>query len=208
MLGLGERHGEAAVRWTVQNLSRDFHITRGDTSRPVKPFSEGKVADYPLSYGERRSYRFNFPEQHLLPATLGIASASSWLSFDSALATGAIALMARLGLTSFLRLRHLQDAVVWLLRSNQIGSDVFIAKAEARATPGAPTPLFECAVAGYGEARATGIVAAKVAMSATSSSLPSGVHHLEQLVDPLPFLRELGTEDIQLFAPDLESITI
>lgn len=77
MLGLGERHGEAAVRWTVQSLSRDFYITRGETSRLVHPFAEGKVAEYPLGYGERRGYRFNLPEQHLLPASLGIGSASS-----------------------------------------------------------------------------------------------------------------------------------
>lgn len=56
------------------------------------------------------------------------------------------------------------------------------------------------------EARATGIVAAKVALSAMTSPFPSGVHHLEQLVDPLQFLRELSTEDIRFIASDLESI--
>ncbi|OGO15907.1 MAG: hypothetical protein A2Z14_15045 [Chloroflexi bacterium RBG_16_48_8] len=42
MLGFGEEHGEAAVRWTVGNLASDFWIQEDDELRRMRSFLESK----------------------------------------------------------------------------------------------------------------------------------------------------------------------
>jgi saccharopine dehydrogenase-like NADP-dependent oxidoreductase len=197
MFGLEEDHGEASVRWTVENFNSEFQIHEAGGSRYVRSFLEGKRAKFPLGFGERTAFRFDFPEQHVLPESIGIVSASSWLCFDSALVTELIAFMSRTRLLKVLRSRILQNALVSVLSRYRVGSDVFILKAEARAVVDTNAPLFGCYMAGYGEGRATGIVVAKVALRSLGANFPPGVFHLEQLIDPSSFFEELGGECLQ-----------
>ena len=77
MLGLGEEHGEAAVRWTVENLATEFWMQEGEELRKKKSFLESRKTVFPDGLGRRKGYRFNFSDQHVIKRTLNLQSASS-----------------------------------------------------------------------------------------------------------------------------------
>ena len=188
MLGLGDSHGEAAIRWTLENLNVEFPVTESGSLKRVKAFEEGKRADFPDPPGRRTAYRFNFSDQRVIPRTLSIDSASTWLCFDSALATRAFALSAKMGLFGTLRYKWVEDVFVKALQILNFGSDEFLITAEAR---GDGHETYKCSISGREEGRMTALVAAKVAESLCTSSFPSGVFHIEQLFEPLPFIEGL-----------------
>jgi saccharopine dehydrogenase (NAD+, L-lysine forming) len=80
LLGLGEAHGEAAIRWTLQNMGRPFTLGSGNTGRQVRSFVEGRATRMPPPFGRRTAYRFDFSDQHTLPTTLGILHIEQLLS--------------------------------------------------------------------------------------------------------------------------------
>jgi len=199
MLGLGEKHGEAAVRWSVENFNAEFRIFDADGSRQVQSFHEGKRARFPMGLGRRKAYRFGFPDQQVLPSTLGIKSASTWLCFDSALMTDLLGFSERLGFLKLLRFQMIQNAFVSVLRRVHLGSDIFVLIVHAYADADTERPSLECGVSGNGEGQATGIVAAKVALQAFESAFEPGVSHLEQLIEPQSFFEELKDEGFSFF---------
>jgi hypothetical protein len=72
--------------------------------------------------------------------------------------------------------------------------------------PGKGIPFFECSLVGYGEGYATGMIAAKVANFLCKSSLPSGVFHMEKIVDPVTFIDEVEKEGLKFNSRKLEYI--
>ena len=193
LLGLGEAHGEAAVRWTLENLNAEFLVNLDGGLKMVRSFAEGKAVQFPVPYGRRTAYRFNFADQRVVVNTLGIESASTWLCFDSSFLTRFIALMRKAGLPSLLRLKLAQDIGVRALRLLHPGSDDFCVKVEAVATVDRKTTGCECLITGRGEGRITGLITAHVAESVYQSSFPAGVFHIEQLFQPLDIILRLGS---------------
>jgi saccharopine dehydrogenase-like protein len=178
LIGLGERHGTAAVQWTVDGLvaphRRDTRVARPGRARVSLP-----------GFGTRTAYPFPFSDQHTLTETLGVPTVTR-LCFDSALltnlvfglqATRAMALVGRLGA---------KGALTWLFSRVHLGSDRFVV--HAAASDGDRTVA--CATTGRQEARVTGIIAAHVARQLASGAAP-GARHLDQLVHPEQFLEEL-----------------
>lgn len=200
MLGLGEKHGEAAVRWTVENFATEFSIRDKHDQRRVWPFHEGKSTVFPEGLGRRKAYRFNFPDQHVIIRTLEIPSAASWLCFDSALTTNLLALSERLGGLRLLRLRSLRNIVVRILRSFQFGSDIFAAKAQAYSLKNPLGGPYESTMIGNNETRATAIIASDVAREIYKSPLSAGVFHLEQLIDPQIIFQSLQDEGFRFIS--------
>ncbi len=194
MLGLGEKHGEAAVRWTVENFATEFSIRDAHGQRRVWPFHEGKSTVLPEGLGRRKAYRFNFPDQHVIVRTLEIPSAASWLCLDSALTTNLLALSERLGGLRLLRLRSLRNIMVRMLRSFQFGSDIFAAKAQAYSLKDPLGRPYASAVIGNNETRATAIVASNVAREIYRSTFSAGVFHIEQIIDPQNVFQALQEE--------------
>lgn len=84
-LGLGDAHGPAAVAWTLDAMADPAAL------REARSFA------LPGRRRPLRAYRFPFPEQDVLPRTLGVAAASSWFALDPAPATRLLALSARAG---------------------------------------------------------------------------------------------------------------
>lgn len=203
MVGLGEEHGEAAERWTVENLSTTFKIREGGGFRQVRSLHESKTTQFPEGLGTRRAYRFGFSDQYVIPNTLKIDSASTWFCLDSTLITELLALLEKTGVLKIVRNRAVQNILVPMLRSFPFGSDIFVLKAEAY-QPEDESPSFECSLVGYGEGYATGMVAAKVASLVYKSSLSSGVFHMEQIVDPATFLEEVEKDGLKFTSRTLE----
>ena len=69
LLGLGEAHGEAAVRWTVENLVKRFPAPGAGM---VESLTDPKSTTFPGGYGVRRAYRFDFADQHVISRTRGV----------------------------------------------------------------------------------------------------------------------------------------
>jgi hypothetical protein len=63
MLGSGDRHGEAAVEWTLANLNRPFEVFQDGQRRVVRGMGEHETVQFPGERHPRRAFRFNFPDQ-------------------------------------------------------------------------------------------------------------------------------------------------
>lgn len=199
MLGLGEDHGEAAIRWTVENLNSEFYVHDCGGMRAVRCFEDGKGTIFPGSIGRRLAFRFSFPDQLVLPKTLGVDSAATWLCFDSAPLSRFFALCKKSGLFNILRFRSQRDLMVGLFKTIHFGSDRFSVAVEAQGTAKGRYVRHECAISGNGEGRITGLVAAEVAERLCTTSYPAGVFHIEQLFEPLGFIEKLERHGLEFF---------
>ncbi|MDF1499746.1 MAG: saccharopine dehydrogenase NADP-binding domain-containing protein [Anaerolineales bacterium] len=191
LLGLGDRHGDDAIQWTVKNLFADFWKQENGKVHKRRNFEEYRETIFPGAIGARRAYRFNFSDQHTLMKTLNFDSASTWLCFDSAPATRMIAASTRSVTRRLLQTSWMQRALVKLMKSIHIGADLFVLQVKVGREMNNGEPDYETAIMGRGEGRSTGIVAAKVAALAFRNQLPSGVFHIEQLIDAGFFLDDL-----------------
>lgn len=186
LLGMGEDHGEAAVRWTLENLDSSFLAPTAGGSQEVHSLEDPKATIFPSKYGRRTAYRFDFSDQHNVSQTLGIGDVATRLCLDPAIVTRLLAALKQTGLLRMLKHPAIQDPLVRLLTKYRLGSEGFAVKAEAQGTSG---HTFACSVYGRGESRATGIVAALVAEELYETpSKDYGVFHLDQLFDPPSFL--------------------
>jgi saccharopine dehydrogenase (NAD+, L-lysine-forming) len=191
LLGLGEAHGEAAIRWTIENLSSNFSIRENGVVKHVASFSEGKRTIFPRGIDTRTAYRFNFSDQHVIPKTLEIPSASTWICFDSALTTNLFALFKKIGLLNALRYKPLQELMVKMFKTFHFGSDIFVMKVDAHGKVGGKDAFYECAVSGHCEGRGTALIASEVAAGLYCAPFKPGVFHIEQLFDPAQMFAKL-----------------
>ena len=204
LLGMGEAHGSAATRWTVQNLNADYTVFENGVPRPVSSFTEHRSAHFPDSFGKRDVYRFDFSDQHVIARTLNIPSVSTWITFDLALTATLMAFLCRTGLSKLLRYTWLEDMTVKLSRSFQYGSDKFVLQVEASGEKNGRFQTHTAAITGNGQSRATGLVTAQVVERVLSEDIPVGIFHSEQLFEPLPFIQGL-TGDKLVFYEILQS---
>ncbi|BBH22304.1 hypothetical protein Back11_36490 [Paenibacillus baekrokdamisoli] len=182
MLGLGEQHGDASIKWTVDNLSKNFAAIQNNESRVVSSFTDGKKTDFGAGLGKRAAYRFDFSDQHVLPRTLGVPTVSTRLCFDSAAMTRLLAWMRASGLFRIVKLKPIRSAVIGLFSKMRYGKELFAVKIDAKGKKNQEDMLIECFLTGENEADITARVAAAVADHVYRTVLPHGVFHVEQLL--------------------------
>lgn len=177
LLGSGDRHGAAATGWTLDALAE---------------LGSAWNTTFPPPYGERRVRRFPFSDQYTLPRTLGVRHVRTGLCLDSRLATSLMAVGRLPPVTRTLARPGARRAVLAALGRMHVGSDGFAVSASAAGM----TSSFS----GRRQSRATGLAVALTAVRL--DALPSGVWHLDQVVDPREFLTGLATHgfDLQLDA--------
>lgn len=190
LLGSGESYGDAALQWTLEGLNSNFAVLNNGISKQVRSFEEGKQTVFPNGIGKRTTYRFDFSDQHVLPRTLGLKSVSTWLCFDDATSTQLLAWIRKSGLSHVLKIKSVEKALIGLMKRFQYGSEEFAVRVEAGNQE--TDVLYECSLRGDVQGRITGWVAAKVAEKLASSSLPSGVFHIEQVFHPGEFFADLA----------------
>ena len=158
VLGAGERHGAAATAWSLGLLGRSFPDPA--SGRAVRNLTRGRTLDLPG--GRRRLYRADFSDQHTLTRDLG-RPVRTYLGLDSAAATSALTLLARLpgagALRGVRRVPHLPGSEEWVLVAASGGR-----RRWAR---------------GRNQSRGTAVVTAWAA--AKAEELPAGVHHLHEV---------------------------
>jgi hypothetical protein len=169
LLGAGDRHGPAAIDWTLDGLGR---------------LAGSWTMTFPPPYGDRIVHRFPFSDQFTLPDTLGLRAARTGLCLDSRLTTRVLAAAGHPVVAPLLRHRRVRD----LLGKVHVGSDAFAVTAAAGQV--------RVGVTGRRQSRATGRTAALLIR--LLPELPRGAHHIEQLVDPVEFLTELSGADFDL----------
>lgn len=181
MLGLGDSHGQAALEWTVDNLTADFTITEHGRPRSVSSFTEAMTADFGFDLRQHRVHRFPFSDQVTLPLTLDVPSVSTRLCFDSRSATSAAALLRRTGLTRLLRNRTVRNLAVKALSRIRFGSEGYAVKVDAYGSLDGKPAKAEYGITGVHEAAITAVTAAGVALRLYESAPEPGVYHIEQL---------------------------
>lgn len=183
MLGLGDQHGKAAIEWTVDNLGTDFTVMQAGSKVVVSSFTDGKITEFGSAMGHRKSYRFNFADQHALSRTLGVPLVSTRLCFDSAVVTGLLAWLRAGGVFRLLKLPRIRHAAILLFGKLRFGKEMFAVKIDAWGKRGQDDVLIECLIQGIKEASITAKVAAAVADKVYRSELPHGVYHIDQLFE-------------------------
>lgn len=183
MLGMGDQHGQAAIEWTVDNLSTDFGVVKDGSRVVVSSFTDGKKTDFGSELGRRKAYRFNFSDQHALTRTLDVPFISTRLCFDSNAVTGLLAWLRALGMFRLLKLKTIRKAAIQLFGKMRFGKEMFAVKVDAWGKRGQEDVLVESFLQGINEAKITAKVAASVADRVYRSALSHGVYHIHQLFE-------------------------
>lgn len=191
MLGLGEKHGDAAIEWMVDNMASSFSVVENGINKQVRSLEDGKATEFPGKYGLRMAYRFDFSDQHVLPETLGIPTISTRICFDSSGTTRLIALLKKLGLFRSIRYSAVRRTMVNLFSKFHMGSEVYVAKASAIGIHNAKPVCYECSIHGQRESFITGKTAAFVAKKLVQQNYRHGIFHIEELFEPMELMEEL-----------------
>lgn len=166
LLGLGDSHGAQAVEWTVKNLLGD------------KTGNANRVIQYGEPWGARRSYAFDFSDQHCLRRTTGISNVSTYLALSSKLMTYSTFLIRK----PFLKkLAAKNPGLLTKMSSISMGTDDGYSIQVQGFSKGQPGP--RKIIRGRVEAQVTAVVAAAVAAKLAHSPAPAGVLHTHQFLE-------------------------
>lgn len=188
LLGLGEKHGDAAYRWTFDNIHTAYPVIQNGYTKTVKSFTQPKQTQL---LGKRTFYAFNFSDQHTLTETTSSPRVFTRMAFDSRFLTGMIGLLRKVGITCLFKNKRIQTIFVPIFKRSGIGSDLFAVKAT--------TAYNSYSVTGNGEGKITAYVATELAIQLIRQSQAPGVRHIHQLVTDIPeFLARLKKYDDQI----------
>lgn len=165
LLGLGDRHGDAAIHWTLDRLSRiPDSVSMARVRFPTRSSSHWAV---PL----------DIADQHVIRRTLGIERVETVVTFESSFWT-------RTAVTLREALRHgsVRRIVARLGKRALLGSETWALAVEANGLKQGLQHCARTALTGKREVEATGLVAARVIELLPNYHRP-GVHHIEQLLD-------------------------
>ena len=196
MLGLGDTHGEDAIRWILSYANRTFKVRNGGKMVEVQTFRDPERVIFPDETKPRTTYRFDFADQHVVPKITGAQGASSRICFDSRLITY---LLAQLSGTRLIKLVQIlpPKLLVSLLHLTRIGSNTFALKVIAQGKNSEKESTLSASVRGSQEAYATGLVTAFVGHALYEGKVATGIHHVEEVLDFeefFPWLEEHGLE--------------
>jgi len=157
LLGAGDQSGAAASDWLFELLGRRF--TDPGTGAQILNFSQ--PAKFALPHrGDRRTFRADFSDQHVLTRDLGIP-VRTYFALDSRAATTALSILTRLsGARRLPRGLHLPGGDTWLVWAAAAGQH----------------PRW---ATGHQQSLGTALVAARAA--GTALTLAAGVHHLHRV---------------------------
>ncbi|WP_181469703.1 saccharopine dehydrogenase family protein [Paenibacillus sp. MDMC362] len=183
MLGLGDRHGKAAVEWTVDNLLSTFQVMENHRIKTIASFSDGRSVFFGEKIGCKSVYRFPFSDQSTLPNTLEVPTVSTRLGFDSSPLTSILAGFRASGLYHLLKVKWIRNAAVQAFMNKRMGSDDVALKIEAHGKRHGKNSTVESLLVGRDQSRITAKVAARVADAVYSGNIACGVFHIEQVFE-------------------------
>lgn len=194
LLGIGEKHGDAAYRWTFDHIHSTYEIRDKEKTVRLKSFSQPKTTHL---LGKRTFYTFNFSDQHTLSKTLNTSEIRTRMAFDSRFLTQLIAFSRKLGLTRIFTNAKIQNLFIALFKKLPWGSAVFAVKVTVE---NQDKQTYHCSLTGEDEGKITAYVAIEMALHILQNNTPSGVQHIHQLIPDIPqFL-----DHLKHYNPNLE----
>ncbi|MDY0932948.1 saccharopine dehydrogenase family protein [Chryseobacterium sp. CFBP8996] len=190
LLGLGEKHGDHAYRWTFDNVDSNYTLKIDDEEKNIKSFTQPLKTN--LS-GNRNFYLFNFSDQHVLLNTLDVPKVQTRMAFDVEWFTDLTAFLRKLRITKLFKNKKVQDLAIQSFKNFPMGTDIFGVKVIGKDKNGNSKGV---SVTGNNEGQITASVAAEIAILVLNEDLPKGVFHSHQLLKDIPtFLNKLKNDD-------------
>ncbi|WP_326984496.1 saccharopine dehydrogenase NADP-binding domain-containing protein [Chryseobacterium sp. MYb264] len=190
LLGLGEKHGEFAYKWTFNNIDSEYQISENGTKKNMKSFTKPIQTEL---LGKRQFYLFDFSDQHVLSDTLAVPRIETRMAFDVKWFTKLTAILRKLGITRLFKNEKVQDLAIKSFNNFTMGTDVYAVKIVAKDTSG---NIKELSINGNNEGKITAIVATEMAMIVLNGNIPHGVFHSHQIAENIPeFLNNLKKYD-------------
>lgn len=193
LLGSGGKHGDAAYRWLLKDINDTFILNVSGESVTYSSFTKGKSTTIADEVHTRTFYRSNFSDQHVIPQTLNINSASTYLCFDSKLLTNLIVFLKWIGISKLLKIYWFQWITIKLFTLFNLGSEAFFIKVVGKDSNGK-----DCAssfsLTGVNEGKVTASVASQLAQIVIKYNVKHGVHHIENVVQPKEFIDQLDVD--------------
>lgn len=168
ILGLGEKHGSAAIDWTLDNMIASYTL-KNVTYKPLNMRSQ--FTHHSVKYD---TFNFNFADQYLLNNKYPEFNFFTYMGFDKPLATRMIHQLMNLNLSGFLKTKNGYKLTKHALLNPKFGSDYFI----IHVSNGMDELVFD----GYNEAYYTGQFAAISAVKLVDDSLPFGLIGMDDIV--------------------------
>lgn len=169
ILGLGEKHGDAAIQWTLNNFLKSYsHKTLGY----IRPFTQ-KSAIY-TGQKSLATYNFNFVDQHMLNLKHKDKTFTTYLGFDQSIVTDLIYRANKLRLLGLLKYRTVYRIAEAILKNPKYGTDIFIVAVQS----GEKT----IRAWGHDEGRFTGLIAAEAAKRMATMDLKNGLLDISDVI--------------------------
>ncbi|WP_404389788.1 hypothetical protein [Pseudoalteromonas phenolica] len=193
LLGTGGKHGDAAYRWMLKDINDTFHFNVSGKNVTYSSFTEGMSTTIADEVNTRTFYRSNFSDQHVIPQTLNINSASTYLCFDSKLLTTLIVFLKWTGISKLLKIHWFQRITIKLFKLFNLGSEAFFIKVIGKDSNG-KNSANSFSLTGVNEGKVTASVASQLARIMLKSNVKKGVHHIENIVQPKEFVYQLDVD--------------
>ncbi|WP_437922210.1 saccharopine dehydrogenase NADP-binding domain-containing protein [Sphingobacterium sp. LRF_L2] len=189
LLGLGEKHGQAAFEWTFNNFHQEYRVQQAGKQNRLLSFTNPKAAIVDI---KRRFFLFNFSDQHVLSKEWPDKQITTRMAFDSRLITELIHLCRKLGVTKIFRFKKIQRLLFHLFHRYSFGSDIFYVQAKCGTEQ---QLLHTSSFSGYSEGTITAAVAAEI-VGASLISTKKGIMHIHNFIDDVPsFLKQVSSYD-------------
>ena len=169
LLGTGNAHGVAAIRWTMKALL-DAEVDEGTNEIDFGPL-----------VGTRTTLPLDFADQYTLRETLAVAEITTRLSLNVGLATAALVALRRWRPPDRVRSWLTSTSFARILSGTRIGSDIYAVKVDAYGDVRGCAHTASGWITGRQEAAITGLVAARVAELAMSGTSAPGVNYIDEL---------------------------
>ncbi|SFL70130.1 Saccharopine dehydrogenase NADP binding domain-containing protein [Gracilibacillus orientalis] len=177
LLGLGDDHGEAALKWMLDQIHSHFIIYQKENKVWKIPFSDKKLTNFGSVNGKKHTHRFPFPDQLTLYHTLKVPSVSTRICFDSNFITTIFAWFCRWKLSRLLQLPFFQQIFLFLLKKWRFGSKQFSVHVSGyHENSNESITLY-----GEEESVITAQVAASVATAILTNNFNPDIYHIDQL---------------------------
>ncbi|UOQ50426.1 saccharopine dehydrogenase NADP-binding domain-containing protein [Gracilibacillus caseinilyticus] len=180
LLGLGEAHGKGAIEWMLDQFNQSYLLQNAATKKEVTNFSQKKKT-YFQKVGPRSSYLFNFSDQHTLRKHFSSGTVKTYITFDVEGINRLISLLRFTRLTALLKQKWIKKAVIKLIHSFSIGSDICAIHVEGNNQTDDTIKEVSHVVYGKSEAIMTAMITALLIEKMLKQPLPPGIFHLDEL---------------------------
>lgn len=190
LLGSGDEHGKAALRWTLQNL-----LTQDEGASP-------KQVDFGARWGTRTAIPFGFSDQHVLREKFPSATIQTRLAIHPSTMMLLLGMIRRWNPTGRARSFLTSDVLASTLHLARIGSDDFVLKVDAEGTIENRRCSVSARCLGRKEASVTARVAAFIAEACSTGWKPHGVFDMHEVVELAEVADQFAECDLKITGPN------